>query len=56
MAGIPTEITLSYAALTAASMGFEVYAVIDASGGFTELAAEVAIFRMVLANIYTTSW
>jgi nicotinamidase-related amidase len=56
MAGIPTEITVLEAALTAVSMGYEVYVLPECSGSFSEFTRQLALDRMIEAGIYMTTW
>jgi len=43
LAGISTDVCLTFAALSARDLGFNVYAVIDASGTWSEEIRETAI-------------
>jgi len=43
MAGISTDVCLTFAALRAKDMGYNVYAVIDSSGTWSEEIRETAI-------------
>jgi len=56
IAGISTEVCLAFAALSAKQDGYDVYAVIDASGTWNKLVEEVAIARMVQAGIKPITW
>jgi len=56
IAGISTEVCVAFAALAAKEAGYEVYAVIDASGTWNKLVQEVAISRMVQAGIKPITW
>lgn len=56
IAGISTEVCVAFVALSAIKAGYEVYAVIDASGTWNKLVQEVAIARMVQAGIQPTTW
>lgn len=56
MAGLWTEVCLAFPALDAIRSGYEVYAVLDASGGVTAMAHEAAVQRMVQAGVVPTTW
>ncbi len=56
MAALWTEVCLATAALSALDDGYEVYIVIDASGGVTVEAHETAIQRMVQAGAVPVTW
>jgi len=43
MAGISTDVCLTFAALSGVSLGFNVYAVLDASGTWSEEIRETAV-------------
>jgi hypothetical protein len=50
VAGISTDVCVTVVALSAIKAGYEVYAVIDASGTWNKLVQEVAIARMAQAR------
>ena len=56
IAGISTEVCLALVALSARAAGYEVYAVIDASGTWNTLVEQAAIARMVQAGIVPITW
>jgi nicotinamidase-related amidase len=56
MAALWSEICLAMPAIQAAGEGYEVYAVIDASGGVSVEAHEMAIRRMVMAGVVPITW
>ncbi len=56
MAGISPDVCLAFAALSAKQDGFEVYAVLDASGTWNKDVAEAAKMRMVQAGIIPINW
>lgn len=56
IAGISTEVCLALVALSAKQAGFEVYAVLDASGTWNALVEQAAIARMVQAGITPITW
>jgi len=56
IAGISTEVCVAFVALSAIKAGYDVYAVIDASGTWNKLVQEVSISRMVQAGINPITW
>lgn len=56
VAGISTEVCVAFVALSAIREGFNVYAVVDASGTWDKLVESAAIARMVQAGITPISW
>ena len=56
IAGISTEVCVAFAAIAAVEAGYDVYAVIDASGTWNKLVQEVAITRMVQAGVKPITW
>lgn len=56
VAGVSTEVCVAFVALSAKEAGFEVYAVIDASGTWNKLVQEIAVARMVQAGIVPITW
>jgi nicotinamidase-related amidase len=56
IAGISTEVCLALVALSARAAGYEVYAVIDASGTWNKRVEQAAIARMVQAGIVPITW
>jgi nicotinamidase-related amidase len=56
MAALWTEVCLAFPAISAINAGYEVYAVIDASGASTTEAHEMAIQRMTQAGIIPVTW
>lgn len=56
IAGISTEVCLAFAALSAKELGYEVYAVLDASGTWDKRVEDAAIARMVQAGIIPMTW
>ncbi len=56
VAGVSTEVCVAFVALSAVKEGFEVYAVIDASGTWNKLVQEVAVARMVQAGVQPITW
>src|SRR6266700_5045674 len=49
--GISTDVCLAFPAIAALADGFQSYAVIDASGGFTQTQVDMGILRMVQAGV-----
>src|SRR6185312_11108651 len=56
MAALWTEVCLAFPAISAVKEGYEVYAVVDASGATTAEAHETAIRRMMQAGIIPVTW
>jgi len=56
MAALWTEVCLAFPALSAVQAGYEVYAVIDASGASTLEAHKMAIKRMTQAGVIPVTW
>lgn len=51
IAGITTDVCLAFPAITAVGNGYDVYAVVDASGAFTIKQGELGVMRMVHAGV-----
>lgn len=56
VAGISTEVCLAFVALSARQAGYDVYAVMDASGTWNTLVEQVALARMVQAGVVPMTW
>ena len=56
MAGIVTDVCLLFPALSAVAEGYDVYAVIDASGTWNKTVQEVTIHRLSQAGVKVTTW
>jgi len=56
IAGISTEVCVAFAVLSALKEGYEVYAVIDASGTWDKRVEDAAIYRMVQAGAIPITW
>ncbi|MET0640559.1 MAG: isochorismatase family protein [Hyphomicrobium sp.] len=56
IAGISTEVCVAFAALSAKQLGYDVYAVLDASGTWSKLVEDAAVARMVQAGIVPITW
>src|SRR6201993_3232197 len=54
--GISTDVCLAFPAIAALADGFESYAVIDASGGFTRTQVDMGILRMQQAGVIPVSY
>lgn len=55
-AGLWTEVCVAFPALSAINEGYEVYAVTDASGGYTKESHNYGITRMVQAGVIPVTW
>ncbi len=56
LAGVSTDVCLAFAAISAVEDGFDVYAVLDASGTWSSLVAQVATLRMMQAGVIPITW
>jgi nicotinamidase-related amidase len=56
VAGVPTEVSVTFVALSALQEGFDVYAVIDASGTWNKLVQQVAVARMAQVGVVPITW
>jgi nicotinamidase-related amidase len=56
MAALWTEVCLAFPAISAINAGYEVYAVIDASGASSKEAHKMAIARMTQAGVIPVTW
>ena len=56
MAALWTEVCLAFPAIDALNEGYEVYAVVDASGGTSTVAHDMAIQRIVQAGAVPVTW
>lgn len=56
MAGLWTEVCLTLPVLSAIDEGYDVYIVVDASGGSSKEAHEAAVQRMVQAGAHPVTW
>ena len=54
--GISTDVCLAFPAIAARADGFGSYAVIDASGGFTQTQVDMGILRMQQAGVIPVSY
>lgn len=56
MAGIVTDVCLMFPAISAVAEGYDVYAVVDASGTWNNLVADAAMHRMTQAGVKVVTW
>ncbi len=56
MTGITTDVCLAFPAIRAVGKGYDVYAVIDASGAFTVKQGELGVARMLQAGVKTVGY
>ncbi|WP_019506187.1 isochorismatase family protein [Pleurocapsa sp. PCC 7319] len=56
MAGCTTDVCLAFPAMSAVADGYDVYAVIDASGNWDLLTTQAAMMRMSQAGVIVTNW
>jgi len=56
IAGVSTEVCLAFPAIHATGLGFDAYAVIDASGTFSETKRITGLLRMVQAGVIVTDY
>lgn len=56
VAGVSTEVCVAFVALSAIEDGYDVYAVIDASGTWNKLVQEVAVARLAQAGVKPITW
>jgi nicotinamidase-related amidase len=56
IAGVVTEVCVAFPALSAIEAGYDVFAVTDASGTFTEITRQAAWNRMSSAGVQLMSW
>ena len=56
MAGIVTDVCLMFPAISAVAEGYDVYAVVDASGTWNKSVAEASIHRMTQAGVKVATW
>jgi len=56
VAGISTEVCLAFVALSAKQAGYDVYAVLDASGTWDKRVEDAAIARMVQVGVVPMTW
>lgn len=56
IAAVSTEVRLLFPALEATAEGYEVYAVVDASGGTSKIAHDAAMQPMIQAGVIAVTW
>ncbi|MBS4223024.1 isochorismate family cysteine hydrolase YcaC [Lederbergia citrea] len=56
IAGVVTDVCVAFPALSAVNAGYEVFAVTDASGTFSQQVANAAMLRMAHAGVQLMSW
>jgi nicotinamidase-related amidase len=56
VAGVTTDVCLTFPALAATRAGYEVFAVVDASGTWNTVVQQAAMHRMSAAGVILTSW
>jgi len=56
IAGVSTDVCVAFSALAAVELGYDVHAVIDASGTWNKLVQRTAVARMVQAGVTPTNW
>ena len=56
LAGVVTDLCVTYVALSALQAGYEVFVVVDASGSVSEQVANAALARMANAGVQLMSW
>ncbi|MNT62550.1 nicotinamidase/pyrazinamidase [compost metagenome] len=56
IAGVVTEVCVTFPALSAIEAGFEVFVITDASGTFNEVTRHSAWFRMQAAGVQLINW
>src|SRR2546427_10944976 len=56
IAGVSTEVCLAFPAIHATGLGYDAYAVIDASGTFSETKRVTGLLRMVQAGVIVTDY
>ena len=54
--GVSTDVCLAFPAISAVAAGYSSYAVVDASGGFSDSQVQMGILRMQQAGVITTSY
>lgn len=56
IAGVVTDVCVAHPALSAINEGFEVFAVVDASGTVSKQVADAALMRMQQGGVQLTNW
>jgi nicotinamidase-related amidase len=56
MAGVTSDVCLAFPAMSAVAAGYDVYAVVDASGCWNWMTEVAAMIRMAQAGVIVTNW
>ncbi len=56
IAGVVTDVCVAFPAMSAIEAGYDVYAVVDASGTFNKDVRDGALLRMTQAGVQTMNW
>ena len=56
IAGVVTDVCVAFPALSAIEAGYDVYAVVDASGTFNKDVRDAALLRMTQAGVQMMNW
>ncbi len=56
IAGISTDVCLLFPSISAISEGYDVYAVFDSSGTWSDIAQQTTMMRLTQAGCKTTNW
>ena len=56
IAGVVTDVCVAFPALSAIEAGYQVFAVVDASGTFNKDVRDAALMRMVEAGVQPMNW
>lgn len=56
IAGVVTDVCVAFPALSAIEAGYQVFAVVDASGTFNKDVRDAALLRMTQAGVQTMNW
>jgi nicotinamidase-related amidase len=56
IAGVVTDVCVAFPALSAREAGYEVFAVVDASGTFNKAVRDAALIRMAQAGVQMMNW
>ncbi len=56
MAGLWTEVCLNFPVLSAMAAGYDVYFIVDASGGSSDVAHDMSVQRMIQAGAIPMTW
>lgn len=56
IAGVSTDVCLTFLTLSVLDAGYDAYAVIDSSGTFSPMMSDLAVLRMVQAGAVPMTW